>query len=438
MSILVILPAARSRLRARGTAAPAAGASGDHAYALSADGLTLSAHGACAAALLPRAATVVLALGDADVAWHRLVLPRAPAARLRAALAGAMEESLLDEPEALHFAIAPDAAAGAPSWVAVADRAWLAAELAALEAAQVFVDRIVPSSWPADPPTGHFFLAADDAGGPQAALRLAWSHAGGAAVLSLRGALARGLLAATAADAAREAAAAADTVLPATPPALPEAARWSAEPDAAAAAERWLDAPVTVLPQAERALLAARSPWNLRQFDLVRRSRGTRALRDTLRRLLSPAWRPARYGVAALVATQLVGLNVWAWRLDATVAEKRAEQVALLQQTHPQVRAVLDAPLQMRREAALLRAAAGRPDAGDLEPLLGAAAAAWPPAQPPVESLRYEPGRLTLAAPGLDPPQMDHLRGALRPAGVRIESVDGRLVLSRAAEGPAP
>ena len=44
--------------------------------------------------------------------------------------------------------------------------------------------------------------------------------------------------------------------------------------------------------------------------------------------------------------------------------------------THPQVRAVLDAPLQMARENDLLRASAGRPGDTDLEPLLQAAATA--------------------------------------------------------------
>lgn len=74
---------------------------------LSDDGRTVVQAGQSAAALLPRADSLVLVLAEADVGWHRLPIPRAPAARLRAALAGVMEEALLDDDDALHFALAP-------------------------------------------------------------------------------------------------------------------------------------------------------------------------------------------------------------------------------------------------------------------------------------------------------------------------------------------
>ena len=129
MSILVIQLGPRPRLRVRGAAVagPAAGdvlsQRGDYAYALSADGLGVASHGVCPAALLPRADTVVLVVADADIAWHRIMLPRAPAARLRAALASMLEDALLDEPEQVHLALAPAAVAGTATWVAVVQRA---------------------------------------------------------------------------------------------------------------------------------------------------------------------------------------------------------------------------------------------------------------------------------------------------------------------------
>ena len=175
--------------------------------------------------------------------------------------------------------------------------------------------------------------------------------------------------------------------------------------------------------------------WNLRQFELARRSKGIRALRDGLRSLRSPAWRPLRYGLVALVVTQLIGLNAWAWHLRSTLDARRAAQVALLQATFPQVRAVLDAPLQMRREVASLRTAAGKPDEADLEPLLQAAAAVWPADLAAVESVRFEPGRLTLSASSWDAAQIEQFRAQLRPQGLQLEAVDGRLVLSRVARG---
>ena len=70
----------------------------------------------------------------------------------------------------------------------------------------------------------------------------------------------------------------------------------------------------------------------------------------------------------------------------------------LLRSSHPQVRSILDAPVQMQRETELLRAASGRAGAEDFETLLALAAVAWPDGQPPVQQVRFEAGRLMIAA----------------------------------------
>jgi general secretion pathway protein L len=106
MSVLVLLIPSRPRL---GSAA-ADERSGEYNYVLSPDGLSAGKLGRAATALLPKADSVVAVLADSDVSWHRLTLPKAPAARLRAAVVGVLEEALLDEPELLHFALAPGAA----------------------------------------------------------------------------------------------------------------------------------------------------------------------------------------------------------------------------------------------------------------------------------------------------------------------------------------
>ncbi|HMM84455.1 MAG: type II secretion system protein GspL [Gammaproteobacteria bacterium] len=407
MSLLVILIPPRERLRAGG-GAPAARPGGEFAYVLSDDGLTPRRHGRSAAALLPRADSVVAVLADGDVGWHRVTLPKAPPARLRAALAGVLEDALLDEPEAMHFALAPGAVSGQPTWVAAVHKAWLAAHIAVLEQAGRSVERVLPSTWPDEPPHGHFWLPDDaDAGG---ALTLAWSDAQGVVQMRVQGTLARAWLAQRPGD----------------------GVRWTASPAAAAPAERWLGAPVQVLGDDERALQPARTLWNLRQFDLAPRHRGTRALRDLLQRLRSPAWRPVRLGLAALAALHLVGLNLWAWQQRSAIDERRQAMVELLRSTHPQVRAVLDAPLQMQRETAVLRGAAGRAGASDLEALLDAAAGAWPEPQGPAQTLRYEGDSLSFAAAGWDEAQVEAFRRRLRADGWQLESVDGRLRLSRA------
>jgi len=131
------------------------------------------------------------------------------------------------------------------------------------------------------------------------------------------------------------------------------------------------------------------------------------------------------------VAMQIIGLNLWASHQRHEVDDKRQAMVKLLQTAHPQVRGVLDAPLQMQRETDTLRAAAGKPGDADLEPMLQAAASAWPGDRPPVDGLRYEPGKLTLSAAGWDPTQIENFRNQLRPSGWQVEAIDGRVTLSR-------
>jgi hypothetical protein len=112
MSLLVIQLPPRDRLGSRGGAADSASGHRlptEWPYTYSADGRVPGASGHAPAALLPKADQCVLVLADADVSWHLVDVPKAPAGKLRDALAGVMEESLLEESEALHFALAADA-----------------------------------------------------------------------------------------------------------------------------------------------------------------------------------------------------------------------------------------------------------------------------------------------------------------------------------------
>jgi general secretion pathway protein L len=411
MATLVVTLPPRPRLRAGGVQ-PAAPSDPQYAYVLSTDGLTTGRQGTTAASLLPKADQIVAVLAASDVSWHRLTCPKAPASRMGAALAGVLEEAMLEDSSQLHLALAPGVKGGETTWVCATDRAWLAGELATLEKAGHRIDRVVPAAWPDEPASGHFFETDDST--EQAAghlgLTLVWSHAGGVMQWPLKGGLARALL----------------------PEPLPADARFTATPAVAAPAERWLGERVRVLSSAEHALQASRSLWNLRQFQLAPKHRGMSALREGWRRFLGGAWRPVRIGLAALVAVHVVGLNLAAWQQRATLDAKRRSLTELLQATHPQVRAVLDAPVQMQRETDLLRAAAGKPGEADFEAALQAAALGWPAYQP-VQTLSYENGRLTLAAPGWNDGQITAFRDAVRPAGWQVEASDGRLTLSRAS-----
>lgn len=410
MSTLVIQLPARARLQSGAEGSPAsaqARSTAELAYVQTPDGLAQTKHGRAAVSLLPKADTVVLVLADSDVSWHRIKVPKAPAARLRAAIAGVLEEHLLDDPSAMHLALAPGATGGESAWVAATDKAWLTAELAALEKAGIQVDRVVPIAWPEDTPMGHFSAPfGADAGAP---MQLTWSDAKGVAAIGVQGALARQML----------------TVWSALP------ARWSAHPAVAAPAERWLGRGVVVLSDEQRLLQAMRSLWDLRQFDLAPRHRGMLALRDGWRRWRSVSWRPVRYGVVALAVLHVLGLNLWAWHQQRQVDHKRVAMTQLLRTTHPQIRAVLDAPVQMQRETDTLRTAAGRIGDTDLESLLGVAAATWPEAQAPLASLRFENGRLSFAATGWAEPQIAQFRAQLANAGWDLASNNGVLTISR-------
>ena len=418
MSTLVVSIPARRRMRARGPDASATDLdrpAEDYAYVTSPDGLDVATEGRCGASLLPKAATVIAVLADTDVSWHRITLPKAPASRMRAALVGMLEEALLEDADAVHLALAPGAVAGQPTWVAAIDRQWLRNEIAALQRARVFVDRVVPMVWPDDPPSGHFSTVAGSDPEAPSAVSLTWAHVDGVASVRLKGALAR-------------------TLVP-TPP--PPTTRWSASPAAAAAAEQWLGAPVNVMPFEQRLLLASRSLWNLRQFDLAPRTRGARAMRDSMRRLMSPAWRPLRIGVAALAIAQVVGLNVWAWHQRGAIEARRAALQSVVKANFPRASELdiqRDPAAVMQRETQALRALAGKPGDADLEPMLMAAASAWP-ADRPVENFRYEPGKLTLAANGWTDAQIETFRGLLRPDGWRVDAGEGRLSLTRARTG---
>lgn len=404
MSVLALLIPPRPRPPAPPAPPAEDPASIEYAYLFSHDGLTVHTSGRSIPALLPRADRVVAVLADADVAWYRVTVPKAPASKLRAALGGMMEDLLLNDEDDVHLALATGATAGQPAWVAAIHKPWLAGVLSALDTVGLEVERVAPSQVPGESASGHFSV--DESRGHRLMLALADEER--ALFLATTGSLARDLL----------------------PPAG-TLVQWTATPAAAAPAERWLGAPVSVLPDNERVLKALRAPWNLRQFDLIMRHRGTRALRETARRLLSPEWRAARYAAIALVLLQLVGLNAWAWQQQRLITQKRVALGNLLRAAHPGVRTIYDAPVQMQRENDRLRAAAGRPGEADLEVLLGAAAAAWPDGQGPVQTLRFEGNRLTLAAAGWGTPQLNQFRDRLRPAGLQAELAEGRVTVSR-------
>jgi len=404
----------------------ASGATAGYDYALSPDGRSLGAHSSAPLTLLPtpaRGGEVVAVVPVAMLSWHRVELPRGigmNSPRLRPVLEGLLEDRLLDDAARLHLALAPAVDGDGSLWVAACDRQWLGSHLQALEAAHRPVGRVVPEFSPSSGPMRLYAL--DEPGFPQ--LVITGQSAGGVLRLPL-GVSTLDLIPAQPDDAPAEDA---DVMV-------------LAEPGVAAVAEQTLQCKVSLLTRPQRWLDAARSPWDLAQFDLVSSSR-TRTVkrlsgigRDVLQ---SPSWRPVRWGMAVLLLANLVGLNAWAWREQSSLDDTRASISSLLTQAFPQVRVVVDAPVQMEREVAALRQATGAASERDLETMLAAAGSALPAGRVPA-SIEFAAGEARLKGLQLNPQEASSLALQLKNTGyeARVEG-DNAVIRPGSASGLAP
>ena len=197
-----------------------------------------------------------------------------------------------------------------------------------------------------------------------------------------------------------------------------------AEPAVAAQAEELLGRPVQIMPTAQRLVAAARSDWDMAQFDLASTGR-TRLVRRAgmawAQWMGSPEWRPARWALGVLLLAQVVGLNAWAWKERADLQAKRLEVRQLLTRTFPRVPIVVDAPAQMDNEVAVLRQATGAVSPRDLEPML-AAVADHVRGAPPPGGLEFSRGELTLK--NFQPPPVE---AAALPAALTAAGYSGRV-----------
>ena len=353
------------------------GAAAAYDYAVTSDGRTATVHASAPLALLPavaRGGETVAVVPVAMLSWHRVEIPKGVgmnSPRVRLILESLLEDRLLDEADQLHLALAPGAAAGAATWVAACDKRWLRAHLQALEAAGRPVGRIVPEFSPVSGPLQLHVLGDEDT--PQMV-------ATGGAVVGVQhlpfSAAAIGLLPLPSVSSVpgavmedNDADAGADMLV-------------FAEPIHAAQAEHLLQRKVGLLTRTQRWLDASRSPWDLAQLELLSsgRTRTVKRLSGVGRDLWqSSAWKPARWGVLLLLLANLVGLNVWAWKEQSALTRQRTAIVSTLTQTFPQVKVVVDAPVQMERQVAALRQATGVSSGRDLEAMLAALATALPP-----------------------------------------------------------
>ena len=103
MSTLIIQLPAHQRLSPDSATAEASGGGSastrEYFYVLTANGQSVVRQGVSPAPMLPPADVVIAVMAPTDISWHRLNLPKAPAARLRQALGSMLEEQLLEDPD---------------------------------------------------------------------------------------------------------------------------------------------------------------------------------------------------------------------------------------------------------------------------------------------------------------------------------------------------
>ena len=409
--MLILTPSAFS-LASAGTPAAALD------WASSANGQQLDDHGTCAPGLLPADQDVVLVLPPLAVSWHRIDLPKVPAARLRAVLDGLLEEQLLNDCAELHFALPPGARSGQSVWVAACHKAWLQGWLQALDEAGHPASRIVPALWPMAPAGG------EPPEGPEVAH---WAHMqSGQPWLASASAL--GVCCVPLESAADPMALLQPVSAGSTAP-----ARWMSEPGTAGQAEEVLDQRFELVTQTDWLLRCAQSSWNLAQFDLRLSSSARRGQRwrQVWRNLRSaPAWRTARWGLGALVAVQLVGINAAAWQERRLLAHKQAAVQQTLKQAFPNVGLVLDAPMQMQRELTHLQQAGGQLAMHDLEAMLSALALAGAEQALVVEKIRYDGTTAYFDAGASADGQWPALQDALKQGGWKVLRENSELGLT--------
>ncbi len=374
------------------------------AYAVQAENGRLTHHASGAPANLPKLGHVTVVVPALALSWHRIALPKAQSARVRAALEGMLEDKLLDEPANLHFALQTGAKPGDSGvWVAVCDKAWLRAQLMRLVEVGLPITRVVPEAAPVPVGAG----AQVHVGGSEHQPVMAWADEQGVQHWPLAALAGSGL------DLDR--------------------AQISAEPAVAQRAEAALQRPVNLLANHERWVQAASGDWNLAQFDLRNLGQsgaGPRLLAGLRDLGFAPKWRPLRWALGFGLVVNLLGLNLYAWSQSRALDAKRGLLNSTLTQTFPQVKVVIDAKRQMQREVAALRQATGGASERDVDVMLTALATAAPDIKAP-SGLDYANGELTLKGVGLGPEQLEPTNQRLSASGL-VARLEGQNLLLRA------
>jgi len=337
------------------------------------------------------------------LSWHQVTLPEGVtpgSTRMRAVLEGLLEDKLLDDPRLLHFTLPPVFQPGMTQWVSVCDRRWLAMAVQGLETGKRPVSRVVPD-WgpPAGPLRLHVTGTLED---PQ----LVVNGDSGIGMFPLAAEVPEG---------------------------FGLTASVSAEPALAALASQILLRPVTPLSTAERLRRVIDSAWDMSKRLQMRNL----ADRGKLEWLRAPRWRHVRWAAIAVVGVNVLGLNALAWVGQQQLAVKQAAMQKMLTRSFPNVKTIVDVPVQMGREVRLLEQAHAAPAMADLDVMLSALNRALP-AGDSLKSLDYTSGQLRLIGLELNANEARALSVGLTAHGYTATREGVNWLIQPTAAFPAP
>jgi general secretion pathway protein L len=116
------------------------------------------------------------------------------------------------------------------------------------------------------------------------------------------------------------------------------------------------------------------------------------------------------------MAVNLLGLNALAWVDQYQLATKKKAMQSVLTGSFPNVKTVIDAPVQMAREVRLLEQARAAASAVDLDVMLGVLSRTLPAGQT-LQGLNYANGQLRVSGLELSPDEARALTTSLQTQG---------------------
>ncbi len=324
----------------------------------------VTSQGICPLQELPRVANeIVLLLAAEDVLLTQAVVPPVAASRLREALPNLIEDRALNESSRLHVAQLSNAVVpGSQQTLAVLDRAWLGRVIERFQLAGHRVRYVLPESLCIPFTADEWTLAClpEMEGTTSLCLRNGADRAMAllsdveSASLLLQALIERTQSAPSVLKiyAASEQMSEAIKLVNALPQGLIATQMITADP-----IQQWLEG---VHSQTSFAF----HPQTLLQHEFARSLFDASQWRT---------WRRVVILIAALFMVQIIGMQIQWAQLRKERSELREQSSSLLKTAFPTTTTILDAPLQMERSLAGLRANAGQSDPGDFSALLSAA-----------------------------------------------------------------